>query len=305
MRRVSRLTKDELSSALGVLTSEHGRMVAFSDGLMVYADRVEVLERVSELCDLIESGQGGSWVVQLYVLSVSEFDMVELGLDSVPLGEVALSFANASNSVLAGAWSVEGSFGSLLRAVRSARDSSVFCEPLFLLRDGETGEFVNGEQVPVPRKTVSGYGVVQTTGWDYQQTGVEVRATVREYDPRSAVLSVACEIGEIVRYIEDAPVTARRAWSGSAVVQAGGVYLLGNIESGERSESQGGGLGGVLGRSRSSAGFQIWARVALVAGAVGGAPSGVPTSQPVERKRIVVRFPPALAGALATQPGGN
>src|SRR5690606_11279227 len=54
--------------------------------------------------------------------------------------------------------------------IRSSQ-TSVEAWPLFLLADGETANFRNGENVPIPRRSTSPEGTSITEGYDFLQTG--------------------------------------------------------------------------------------------------------------------------------------
>lgn len=275
VRRAPRLSSEELRHAVEALLSEVGRMVSFVDGLVVVSDRVEVLERVVELLDRLESVPVGSWVVQLHVLLIADSDKAELGLEVAPSAELALSFAAASDLHLSGGFTATGGLDVLLRAVLSSSRSRVVCEPLFVVRDGEISRYEDGQEVPIPRKTVSGEGTVTVSGYDYRQTGVTISVDVREFQREAGLLGLSLELGELVRYVEEVPVVDRRRFETAAVVNSGGVYLLGSISLDRQRHTTGGGLGTVFGVDDGKSQLDVWARVYQIAGPAARVP-GVP-----------------------------
>ena len=71
VRRVRRLTSDEVSQAIENLMSEVGRVLTVADGLVVVGDRVEVLQRIEALIEQIDRTEVVTWVVQLYVAELT------------------------------------------------------------------------------------------------------------------------------------------------------------------------------------------------------------------------------------------
>ena len=185
VRRVRRLDKEGLDAVLKVLPSENGRFTSFADGLVVFGDRVEVLERVNELLDRVETQSAPSWVIQLYLVAMHHSDLTELGLDSVPALDVSATFAMQSRGGdavpgVSGQVSVNGGLRSVLRATRDKSSVHMVAQPLFVLLDGETSHFGVGERVPVPNNTVSDQGTVSTTGYTDVQTGLRIEVGLRE-----------------------------------------------------------------------------------------------------------------------------
>ena len=99
VRRVRRLSANELSDSVSVLLSQNGSVRAHEDGLVIVGDRVEVLARVVELLDRIERADTSSWVVQLHLVQLSDRALADWGLDVEPAADIGLAFASASSSL--------------------------------------------------------------------------------------------------------------------------------------------------------------------------------------------------------------
>jgi hypothetical protein len=76
---------------------------------------------------------------------------------------------------------------------------------------------------------VSPEGTVTTAGFDFVQTGVNVELALRETEARGARVDVTLSMSDVKRFVESAPVTGEERFQTSAVVKAGGVYLLGTL----------------------------------------------------------------------------
>jgi hypothetical protein len=284
VRRVRRLKRDELREAVEVLLSEHGKTVAFSDGVLVVGDRVEVLQRVEELLTRIEGVEAACWVVQLYLVSVTESDARTLGLDVQPALEVAATFAATSAASSAAAVTsnaaAAGALQALLKATREGRGASVVAQPLFVIVDGGKGSFSRGQRVPIAQKSVSNQGTVQTSGYSYVNAGLSCDVELREQGHGVVGALVNVERSAIVSYVEAAPVTSAETFKGEAVLHSGGVYLLGCLDRVEQETAFAGWLS-LGGSKRDETGtLQVWCRVYRIGAADGPAASAEPPGCP-------------------------
>ena len=272
VRRVRRLKQEELQSAVQVLLSEHGKTVAFTDGVLVVGDRVEVLQRVEELLSRIEAVESACWVVQLYLVSITENDAKTLGLDVQPALEMAATFASVSSSGVSAATSLTsgthaaGALTALLKASREARGASVVAQPLFVIVDGGKGSFSRGQRVPIPQKSVSNQGTVQTSGYTYVNAGLSCDVSLREQGNGIVGATVNVERSAITSYVENAPVTSAETFKGEAVLCSGGVYLLGCLDRTEQDTSFSGWLSFGGSRQEETGTLQVWCRVYRIGG---------------------------------------
>lgn len=230
VRRVRRLSKEQLSEVLRVFAGQNGRAAEFSDGLIVVGDTVEVLGRIDDMIDQVEAAETSVWVVQLHLISYSRNAADELGINVEPAAKAGLAFASGSALGRASAsWELATSLDAVLQVAYARDDVAVTAAPMFIVSDGEKASFVQGDRVPIPRRTVSPEGTVTTSGFDYVQTGVNVELTLRETEPRGARVDVVVNMSDVKRFVEEAPVTGEERFQTGAVVKAGGVYLLGTL----------------------------------------------------------------------------
>ena len=272
VKKVSRLDSDQLKHAIAVQLSDIGRQITYPDGLVVVGDRVEVLDRVNKLLTSIESAPTDVWVVQLYLISISDSASTDLGLDVTPSADLSLNFAVASRGILDDSTKfiveLDSSLRNILHASRTVSGVKMVAEPLFLLLDGETGKFSNGKNVPVPKKTVSNEGTVTTSGFDIVETGQQMAVSVRQVGKDSARVDVDINISDIVGYVEDAPITDTRSYKGVSVASSGGVYLVGSLSSDSRMSALQGAFSSYFQKQNRKDIIQIWLRCYRVAGSV-------------------------------------
>jgi type II secretory pathway component GspD/PulD (secretin) len=297
VRRVRRLSKEQLTEVLQVFSGQNGRSAQFADGLIVVGDSVEVLGRINEMINLVEATDTPVWVVQLHLISYSRNAVDELGINVETAAKAGLAFA--SGSALGGArisWELATSLDAVLQVAYSRDDVAVTAAPMFIVSDGEKASFVQGDRVPIPRRTVSPEGTVTTAGFDYVQTGVNVELTLRETAERAARVDVVVNMSDVKRFVEEAPVTGEERFQTGAVIKAGGVYLLGTLVK-DRS------------RGRNALGWQsqeylsweaqvvqVWAHTYRIGGAV--VTSAIPSGEGVQGAEVAPAGPEASANRV-------
>lgn len=158
---------------------------------------------------------------------------------------------------------------------------AVLAEPLFLLKDGEAARIHAGERIPIPRRSVDQFGNVQVVDYQIEETGLTVDVSLREEAEDIASVEVTMVLNEILRFVEQVPVTSGSDFKTKTSLRSGGVYLIGRVD--EQEHSKGGGLGFRFGkRERHGArSLQIWARAYRIGGDAQSAASG-PSEQGLE-----------------------
>ena len=272
VRRVRRLSEKEINDAVQVLLSEFGRVRAYADGLVVVGDRVEVLQRVQELIDGIENAPAVSWVVQMHVVTITDSDLKELGLEVEPAAELAYTFSAASGGSVVGGVSDEtaaklkAGLSGVLKVAREKGRSNVLAEPVFVLLDGGQAKYSKGQRVPIPKRVVSDQGTITTAGYDEVQTGFEMSINLREISADDARVTVEVKQSDISGFVEQAPILAAENVNADLLMRAGGVYLVGSVS--RKSDAKKTGLGWLLGgrREEKAEVLQVWARAYRIGG---------------------------------------
>jgi hypothetical protein len=268
VRRVRRLSAQELTQCVGVVSSDKGEVVAFTDGLVVIADRVEVLARVDELLSQVEAAESPTWVLQLYLVSLQDAALRELGFDAKPTIDVAATFASASAGAptAASALALKGGLDAVLKTAAEDSRGGLVAQPLFLLGDGAQSTFTRGERVPVPKTTVSDQGTVTTTGYEQVQTGLVCKVSLRELTTVAAKLTLEATISDIVGFVGSAPRTREDGYQTVVPIESGGVYLVGSLVRQADGDRTLGGFRAQWSQERSDTVLQIWARAYRVGG---------------------------------------
>lgn len=269
VRRVRRLDREGLTGAVETLLSQNGRVQAYDDGLVVVGDRVEVLHRVAELLDRVESAAADSWVVQVHMISTRDGDMSALGLETTPALDVAATYADASSSSPdGGSTELLASLRALLRAERSMEAVELVTAPMFVLVDGGTATLADGDELRVPQFSISEFGTQTVTGFEVVQTGLSVDVSLRDLGSGRARVELRTSMSSVVGFIEDTlPTINTQRYQTNAVVRSGGVYLVGALRRNERLEGVDGPLRSLRRTEREDRTVMIWLRAYRIDGA--------------------------------------
>jgi hypothetical protein len=232
VRKIGGYTNEELQKALDVILSEKGKAVVYSGGVVVCADRESVLTRISSMLDNMESITYNVWIVQLYYVSIRTDKLLKAGAEVYPTGEIAYKVNQTQSMSLDNVASGFDFDKVAIKAVLSLANDTNYANieacPMFLLRDGSTGSWRDGEITPIPQKTVSDQGTVTTTGYEMYETGFSLDLSIRELN-NGAYLFFHLKDSRIVSYKEYAPVTANIELKAETAVKSNHVYLLGEI----------------------------------------------------------------------------
>jgi type II secretory pathway component GspD/PulD (secretin) len=263
VRRVRRLTAEELSKITELFRSEHGRSFVSGDGLVVVADRVEVLQRLSSTFDQVETADVSSWVLQLVVVALGESTKNNLGITTSLTAKFAANLASPS-LVSHDATAV---FSALLESVHDSHDSFLVTQPLVVVRDGSTSVIRRGEDVRLAKRSTSPYGTSEVTGYELIKTGLTISAGLRDDTSDHANLLLKLELSSISGYQDNLPIVTTQGLDSQTSLVSGGVYLLGSLEASSLDRSLGGSpLPLSFGRQRTAHTLQIWAKAYRIGG---------------------------------------
>jgi type II secretory pathway component GspD/PulD (secretin) len=284
-RRLTRVSADEFQAVLDSVQSTFGSGVLLPGGVAVIADRVEVLQRIESLLIEIETAVSITWCVQLHVISVSDALSHSLGLDLIPQAELSAAAASVAGSgagFSATGPAIKASLKATLSAASEGRGASMLSEPMFVLVDGQSGTWTKGQRVPIALKAVSNQGTVNTTSYQYQQTGLTVTVVPRDLGANRCRLSLDLDMKDIIRNVDGAPTTEGDSYQGLADVVCGEPQLIASLKRDEKKNLVSSMLHWMKNSSENVVRVEVWARVyrvavdpAVPAGGVplGGAPA--------------------------------
>jgi len=284
VRKVRRLSKEDLAAALVTLQSQNGRSATFTDGLVVVGDTVEVLQRVNELLDGIDAAPSWSWVVQLEIISFDVSKTRDLGLDVTPAADLTLKLAQVAaqpESALGqitrgvqGGEALNVSINAVFQAARENRDVHMEAEPLLLVVDGETASVSKGVQVPIVQNAVSPYGTTTVQSVTYKPTGLQVSVTMRDLGQGQGLMKLHFALDDVVgTAIQGYPNLANQSLDTLVAVRSGGLYLVGALNRKDASHAISGGLASHATDSSEGQVLQVWARAYRVQDAIASSKS--------------------------------
>lgn len=221
VRRVLGYDKESLQAISGSMLSQQGKSTVAGNVIMI-ADHETVLRRVAELCDYLSMVERPTWIVQLYFIVLRKDALIQAGLSTTSSGAVSYNISNSS--VKADDLKLDGLFNFL----NNSTFADLYAAPMFLITDGVTCTWKDGEHVPIPRKTVSDYGTVTTQGYDYVDTGLTVNSIINE-SKKGGLLKIDITLSEIKSYVEYAPTTVQTVYSFQADLIPEKVYLVGEL----------------------------------------------------------------------------
>ncbi|MEX0655462.1 MAG: hypothetical protein WD151_15165 [Phycisphaeraceae bacterium] len=266
VRRVVRLDADQVRAAIETLLSDHGRVTVAADGLAMVGDRVEVLERVHELLDSVERAPLDAWVLQMYVMSITERDSSEFGLDVMPSFELAQRVGQASVDPIA-ASGLRAALTATLRASRGNEDVEMVASPLLIVGDGRRARLSDATVIPIPRRSVSDQGTVTVTGYDHVPVGLTVEVSIRDAAD-AGMVDLSLDMSQLGGMVDEAPIRLQRLIETTAPLVSGGVYLIGAWDVTDARRAWAGQLGTVREVEQRNTTVQAWAVVSRIAGPV-------------------------------------
>lgn len=252
VRKVEGLKNADIRQAVQSCLSEKGKLSVIGSGILSAVDHESVLVRVSELLDYFSRVDQPVWILQLAFLIVQRDALVEGGAKLSTSGTLSYNVSESSFSVK------DLKIDGIINAAMSSSFADVVSSPMLLIREGSSSSWKFGKKVPIPKKTVSSYGVVSTTGFDYESVGFSVKASVVS-SRIGAVLDLVIEKSDIESYVEYAPVTAQNVYSFTADLRSDTPYLLGEFNTFKNLNTQTDILN--LGRQSGKSIIQLWGQL--------------------------------------------
>lgn len=209
-------------------------------------DRLAKIERLAEVL----SAERSQWLVEAQFIEVSSSWERRLGAELRAAGTLTATFS--ASDILAptrgGALLVE----LLAEASIGSADARTLATSRLYCLDGRSARSDFGQRTPVPVRSVSSEGTVSTLRYEQVETGVILQVAVRELPTGAAMFSLAPEVSAVTGFVDEAPIISQSRVQVDAILESGGVLVVGGLETLDASDALGGGGGLALGaRSRS------------------------------------------------------
>ena len=227
VRKVRGYTKTQIQEVLSAAQIEKSTVLV--DGLVVITENPERIEKIDRMLTDVENSRKNLWSVKIFIVSMSDKDALEFGLDARPALDAALTYASASNAGFG--LEVAGSFQAILQAVDEKSSVNTVAQPSFLMLDGETGTYDGLTSFPVQRSVVSETGIVNNAGVEYHDAGTQISVGLREVAERACRLDVRVEISQPTTFNDlGLPTIESRVYENPCVCVDRGIYLLTSID---------------------------------------------------------------------------
>ena len=223
VRRILGFNDQALTQIVNSLVSTNGKATVY-DSIVIVADHESVLRRISDSLDYLDSVKFDTWIVQLCFITLRADALANAGFDVVSSGTISYDVANSKLDFK------DFDINALLNLSASSSLADIYASPMFVVRDGSTAKWQDGKRVPIPKKSVSDYGTVTTTGYDYVNTGFLVNCTVSAIKGGGR-LNIEVELSDILSYVESAPVTSTTSYSFETDVVSGKLYMVGELST--------------------------------------------------------------------------
>lgn len=210
---------DELKAVIKDVVDEEAS-VSISSGMIVVGGSSSLIEQSQTIANLVGYREPALWQVQICILNMIDSWQHELGINADIGGVVRLADEenNILDAVLNGYWNV--SYGGGIDAV-VLRSSLVILE-------GSEATIESIEEIPVPQRTVSPEGTVSISGYESISSGITVNLEAIKV-PSGLRVVIKPEVSDLVRFVDERPLIARRNLSTSVIVQDKDVILLSGL----------------------------------------------------------------------------
>jgi type II secretory pathway component GspD/PulD (secretin) len=262
VRKVAGIEISELQEVVDSLLSDYGRAKILSDGVVVVIDYSESLERISVAMDDLEKQEPGTWVVQVILERRKNSSSSKFGIDGSQTFEAAVVMGDGASDT-----DIAGGLRLRIEAERDSSDFETWASPLFLVVDGGKARMHSGGRVPYKTTTREEDSGDETDEWQFLESGLTVDVALREVNKERARVMVDIEMRDVEAADgESPPAHEEETLTSGAVVNSGGVYLLGQLEKRKRGRSSSGLLGMVRSRQRSNGVFLVYFRAFRLSG---------------------------------------
>ncbi len=191
------------------------------DGLCVVSCLPSGRSRVRSVLDNFGSGRGIYSVKLVWVSSWFDCDLLD----------GSLSVISDTTQLLRDWYWRSSFFGSFkLRLGGQVVKSDVYNRHDMVLLSGESSKVFVGSRVPIPRHTITDYGVNSVSGYDNIDVGDTLQLTCVGADDGTCMVSISYESGRISGYVEGYPRTDIENYNTSVRLPFGSVYCLASYD---------------------------------------------------------------------------
>lgn len=216
---------DEVREAARRLMGDDAVVEILGDRLLVGGSAASV-DRMEEVSQLMAQGPS-SWMVELRLVQVSEGFAHALGLDWNVGGELVarLGVGEGIDSTARMAVVV----AAIAEASRRSEGAELLTVARLHLVEGREVRYVQGDRVPIRKRSVSPEGTVTDVDVEYVETGFTLDVSGRRV-PEGLMLELRPELSSVAAIIDGAPQVRTQTLQSVAVVRSGEWLVLTGFE---------------------------------------------------------------------------
>lgn len=260
--KVGRVLPEDLVALCNTLISDNGRMHVAPDGLLVIADRVEVIAQVASMIAKISASPPDTWCMMFYVVDVYDEYFLDLGGNPIPTAQLTASVADGSAIASLSSWSAAAALELQLKAAQGNGSLDLRTRQMLLAVPGRQTTWVNERNQPYVTRSVTESGVVVDSGVDYLTVGDRLQVKLSQLENGLAVLDYTWRSSRVLEETDEGlPVDRTLEQASQVAVNSGGVYMLASLELSEDSQRTEGIVPLHLEKQNRARRVEIWATV--------------------------------------------
>lgn len=210
------------------------------DGVVVALGDMGTLRQLGMVLDALESRQVVSYVVQVQVLEVRDELLRDLGVDAVPLVEVAAtSLLESSPQAVTHGLTGSAKLAASLRAAASDKRAAVVLDPLICCVAGVPGTHADQTQVPVTSAIRDGQTGQVDSSTQFIPVGLKLTVEVVPIRDKLARVAITLQDGSQAGESAGRPVVSKREYTTTADIPCGETFVVGSIRKRSQSASKG------------------------------------------------------------------
>lgn len=235
MKKVLGYRKKSIKGIVDIMLSQNGKCYVTKDGILVVSDKTQVIKRIDNVITRINDVDKNTWVCQLFLVYYRKNKAIDYGAKIKPSANIAYDLTNLNlkdmKQITKKGLNYKASVDALIKADFNTKFTSLKANPLFLLGNNEKVSYHDGQRVPIPKYQKSQYGVVEITGYEYKNVGLNIQVKIIESTNNKAILKLKLENNMITDYVERAPVITGTSVNTKADIKSGGIYLLSQVKA--------------------------------------------------------------------------
>ena len=227
----------QAQNAIKTIGSEAVQVSLVGDRVVV-KDTVDGMRRIEMMYNALLAAEG-QYTVEVQFIELNRALSRRLGVDWNLSGVMQFDASLAGQAVDTNA-AMSTVLQATIEADEEQRHARLLTSATLHCIEGKEALLQTGTTTPVPLRTVSPEGTITTTGYDQIDTGLLLKVGVNREPEGRLRVTIEPELSQVVGEVEGAPVRSRRRLQTAAVIEPGGIIIVGGTLVQNHTESQNG-----------------------------------------------------------------